>query len=440
LSDLPFKRLLAQKFVPLHQIGPLRQRLLRLSKAWQIRGTILLTPVGINLVVASSAEKLEFLLAELRAFPGLEDLQGTVSSGHFQPFGRIVVRMQQTMADLDIPAARPPLLSANDQLGHLAFRHQRIISATSPLPGRQPRDEFKRLRVRAEWDGWTLWETLLAAVPHLSADYWQAEASLGRILDERHKVAALEHRVHSGERYLHKFENIVEPDVNGAVKIIFEDEAWVVVNKPAPLPMHAGGRYYRNTLHHILQAAYHPETLYHAHRLDANTTGVVLCARTQFFAGRLQPQFARGQVRKQYLVRVQGFPPEDAFACEDPISARSGRLGSRTIDLETGRSARTEFRVIERASDGTSLLEAHPITGRTNQIRVHLWHLGFPVCGDLAYLQGKVLGEQQTLGCSDPPLCLHAWKISATHPLTGSRIEFTAAPPTWALARAQDHD
>jgi 23S rRNA-/tRNA-specific pseudouridylate synthase len=97
-----------------------------------------------------------------------------------------------------------------------------------------------------------------------------------------------------------------------------------------------------------------------------------------------------------------------------------------------GLLARTEFQVLHRFPDDTTLLEAFPITGRTNQIRVHLWDLGFPVCGDPIYLRDRRLGTVQTLGLSDSPLCLHAWRIEFTHPLSSHRVKFTAPPPAWA--------
>ena len=227
--------------------------------------------------------------------------------------------------------------------------------------------------------------------------------------------------VRAGERYRHIFPGSVEPAVNGAVEILHEDEALIVVNKPAPLPMHAGGRFYRNTLHYILNEVYHPEKLYPAHRLDANTTGLVLVTRSGAFAGRLQPQFAKGRVEKQYLVRVQGRPEAETFASDAPISARSDELGARTVDRAAGLSARTEFTVRQRL--------ARPLTGRTNQIRVHLWDLGWPVCGDPVYLAGRALGGRQTLNVADAPLALHAWRIQFVHPLTRQTVEFTAPPP-----------
>jgi RluA family pseudouridine synthase len=239
-------------------------------------------------------------------------------------------------------------------------------------------------------------------------------------------------RVRAGERYRHIFPNVTEPAVNGAVKILHEDEALIVLNKPAPLPMHAGGRFCRNTLQHILNEVYHPQRPRPAHRLDANTTGLVLVTRTRHFAGHLQPQFARGQVQKTYLVRVQGAPPEDVFSCDAPITAEAGELGARAVAAVGGLPARTEFRVRQRAADGTTLLEAIPLTGRTNQIRVHLWHLGFPICGDAVYLQEHALGDTQTLAVGDAPLCLHAWRVKFVHPLTHQPVEFSAPIPDWA--------
>ncbi|MEP6662983.1 MAG: RluA family pseudouridine synthase, partial [Verrucomicrobiota bacterium] len=183
---------------------------------------------------------------------------------------------------------------------------------------------------------------------------------------------------------------------------------------------------------HILNAVYHPQKPHPAHRLDANTTGIVLVTRTRHFASKLQPQFERGEVKKVYLVRVNGLPAEDEFFCNAPISEEPGTLGSRRIDFERGLPSRTEFQVKRRDADGTSLLEARPLTGRTNQIRVHLWHLGFPVLGDETYLSDRAFGETQTLDTQSPPLCLHAWRISFVHPLTKQFVEFSAPLPGWA--------
>jgi UPF0176 protein len=107
-------------------------------------------------------------------------------------------------------------------------------------------------------------------------------------------------------------------------------------------------------------------------------------------------------------------------------------LGTRVVDEVEGLPSRTDFTVIERCADGTALLEAKLATGRTNQIRVHLWQLGFPVAGDPAYLPEGKSGDTQTLAPDSPPLQLHAWKLSFRHPRTGEKMEFETARPGWS--------
>jgi UPF0176 protein len=321
---------------------------------------------------------------------------------------------------------------AEQRVMNLARRHEAIRCAITPLPGSQPRDNYKSVNVPEDCDGKTLLETLGRVVKNVSVAEWEAECARGLVVNLNQEAVVGTQIVRAGERYRHIFPNVTEPDVNGAVEILHEDEALIVLNKPAPLPMHAGGRFYRNTLQHILNEVYHPQRPFPAHRLDANTTGLVLVTRTRHFAARLQPQFARGQVEKTYLVRVQGQPPENVFSCDAPISAASGELGSRTVDMASGLEARTDFRVRQLNADGTALLDARPLTGRTNQIRVHLWHLGFPVCGDAAYLADKKIGGTQTLAVGDPLLCLHAWRVKFVHPLSQQPMEFAAPLPAWA--------
>src|SRR5690606_30849165 len=118
----------------------------------------------------------------------------------------------------------------------------------------------------------------------------------------------------------------------------------LVIDKPAPLPMHPSGRFNRNTLVHFLHEAWHPEKPRPAHRLDANTSGLVVCARTRHFAKLLQPQFTRGEVEKVYLAKVNGHPAEEAFTIDAPISSEPVALGAREID-DAGQEARSEVRV-----------------------------------------------------------------------------------------------
>jgi UPF0176 protein len=313
----------------------------------------------------------------------------------------------------------------------LQKRNQAIRDAVDPLPGSVPAEMFRPLHVPLECAGLSVPGTFCKVVGHLPASYWEEECRAGNLLDSRHQVLGPTQLVQAGERLLHRLPQTIEPAVNGDVTVLYEDEALIVLNKPAPLPMHAGGRYTRNTLQQILNTVYRPQKPKPAHRLDANTTGIVIVARSRHFAGRLQGQFAEGRVGKTYLVRVQGHPPEDRFDCDAPIGRQVRASGTREVDAAEGDAALTQFTVLRRSPEGTSLLEARPLTGRTNQIRIHCAFLGFPVVGDTAYRSGEA-SPRQTLGVDEPALCLHAAQISFLHPVSGEPVSFSATPPAWA--------
>ncbi len=301
----------------------------------------------------------------------------------------------------------------------------------NPLPGSVPSDVFRPLRVPQECDGLTVLETFSRLLAHMPPEHWGEQCHAGHLLDSQQRVHGATDIVRAGDRLLHRHPQMIEPDVACDITVLYEDEALVVLNKPAPLPMHAGGRYTRNTLQHALEIVYRPQKLRPAHRLDANTTGLVIAARSNHFAGRLQKAFAEGQVSKTYLVRVHGHPAQDEFACDAPIGRESRAAGTREVDAQNGDAATTLFKVLERSADGTSLIETCPLTGRTNQIRIHCAHLGFAVVGDEAYREGEDV-PRLTKDVGEAPLCLHAWKISFTHPASGELVTFTAPAPNWA--------
>jgi UPF0176 protein len=319
----------------------------------------------------------------------------------------------------------------------LAQRQQQLRSLVVPLPGSMPRDNHRPVSVSQRCNGRTLREALAHAVKHLPPEYWESECRNGNIMDSGRQPVDADRVVRAGERYLHRLPQQVEPDVSFDLQFLYEDEVLLVLNKPAPLPMHAAGRFNRNTLQYVLEEIYRPQKPRPAHRLDANTTGVLVVARTRHFASQLQPLFAAGAVQKCYLVRVLGRPVADTFICDAPISMAPGELGTRIVDFQGGLPARTEFEVLERHPDGSALLLAKPLTGRTNQIRIHCAHLGHPVCGDQTYRGAGVAAGAQTLAPADPPLCLHSWQIAFRHPLTAQPMEFTAPPPAWAAGLAR---
>ena len=347
-------------------------------------------------------------------------------------------------------------LSADEHQANIrSERNAAIRQVTTPLPGSQPYENQRPLNVPAEFDGQTLLDFLSGILGHVPQEEWRRTCEDGRlrrrlgsssgrrkfptdrtIKDDTVSVA-LHDIVRAGERYLHLIPATSEPDVNVDIRIIHEDEAIIVVHKPAPLPMHPCGRFSRNTLQYILSQVYFPQSPRPAHRLDANTTGVVLFARTKHFAQILQKQFQSdglGEIEKRYIARVHGHPFEDVFTCSLSIGDEACHLGSREIDLELGLPARTDFRTLARLPDGTSLLEVIPHTGRTNQIRVHLWHLNHSICGDATYRPGQILGDVQTMATDAPQLCLLAQRIAFTHPLTRQRMVFETERPVWDVS------
>ncbi|MBY0369604.1 pseudouridine synthase, partial [bacterium] len=280
-------------------------------------------------------------------------------------------------------------------------RHALLRHATTPLPGSEPYENRRPLDVPARLAGATLVDFLCGILPHVSRTFWEQQAANGRLVDRQDRAVSAESRVTPGERYFHRMPLESEPPVNADIRVVYEDGAIVVLEKPAPLPVHPCGRFNRNSLQRILEKAYAPQKPHAAHRLDSSTSGLMVFARTRRLAGLLQPQFEKGEVEKRYLARVHGHPPEDAFECTLPISEEVGEIGSRTASA-SGLPSHTLFRVQERFSDGTSLLEIRPLTGRTNQIRVHLWEMGWPICGDLLYLPGRKLGQAQTTSLDGP--------------------------------------
>jgi RluA family pseudouridine synthase len=314
----------------------------------------------------------------------------------------------------------------------LAERRDRLRQATTPLPGKEPRDNFRPLKIHARHDGFTTLDFLCDVFRHIPRQDWLACCDAGDIVDAQYAPVTASHLVRPGERYFTHERLQSEPDVNADIEILHEDAALIVLNKPAPLPMHPSGRYRRNTLLSILHQVYAPQKPRPAHRLDANTSGVAVFTRTAAFARVLQPQFERGEAHKRYLARVVGHPPEDFFQCEAAIASTAAQCGARVVDEAVGADAHTDFEALTRFPDGTALLSVTPWTGRTNQIRVHLWHLGWPIVGDAMYRPDHQLGDVQTVDVEDAPLCLHAWQLTFSHPQHGRRVTYEAPKPLWS--------
>lgn len=318
----------------------------------------------------------------------------------------------------------------------LRNREEQVRVLTDPLPGSQPYCNRRLIHVPRRLAGLPLIEFLQQWYPPYGEAAWLQAISSGKMTNDLGSRVTEQQIVREGERFVHWVDELPEPNVNPNIRFLYEDRFFIAVDKPAPLPMHPSGRFNRNTLSSFLEPVYRPQKLRVAHRLDANTTGVVLLARTFQAASKIQPQFQSGEVEKVYLALLQGVPSESEFSCDAPISREPGPVGARGVD-EDGQPSETRFLVKERFEDGTTLVEVRPLHGRTNQIRVHAWHLGFPIVGDPLYLRGAQVGTQQTLSVESEAMCLHAWKLSFLHPENGQRVSLQTDLPVWLKERGK---
>ncbi len=322
----------------------------------------------------------------------------------------------------------------------IAKKQSQLDLLAENLPGSVPYTNIRPIHIPRHLAGKSLSECLQSIFPQCDKDYWKHELASGLLRSPfgSERILSLELRMREGERIDHLHLDCVEPEVSANIQIVDHDEGIIVVSKPAGLASHASGRFCRNTLEYLVGQAYLPEKIRLAHRLDSNTSGLMILAKRYNIAKVLQMQFAEGEVSKTYLARVHGHPTANRFECQAPIARDCEAGGIRRVDSVNGLPARTEFEVIERYDDETSLVYAYPITGRTNQIRCHLWHLGFPIVNDVAYKKDRQLSANITSGVGDPVMCLHALEIKLTHPFDGRQRQWTDALPVWAASKAME--
>ncbi len=224
------------------------------------------------------------------------------------------------------------------------------------------------------------------------------------------------------------------------VEVLYEDDALLVVNKPAgmvvhPAPGHSGGTLVNALLHHAgslssIGGSSRPGVV---HRLDKDTSGLIIVARDEVAHRRLSAALARRGIFRRYLAACWGHLPQENLVVEAEVG-RHRRDRKRMAVVPDGRPAVTELQLLERwrAAD---LLGVRLGTGRTHQIRVHLLHIGHPVVGDRQYAEGWERGMSSVgrwprdLAKRVPRQFLHAAELRFRHPLTGRELEFVAPLP-----------
>lgn len=289
----------------------------------------------------------------------------------------------------------------------------------------------------------------------LSREYLQKGIREGKI--------TLNHQQSKPNKVLRKGDKVfvlssrgAEPEVNFNYTILYEDDALLVVEKPGNLPVHPSGRYFFHTLLSQLRLENGNEVdqkkeFYIVHRIDRETSGVLVIAKTSAAAASFVAQFEKRQIEKDYLAIVKGEVKEDSFVVDAPLARDPRaeiRLKMNVVEMDSFgdplyipksevMAARTAFEVVERL-EGFTVLRCMPHTGRQHQIRVHLWHLGFPIAGDKLYGPDSsvFLRSMQELvelpvghGLTLKRHALHAHRLGFTHPVTGEKMQFVSKFP-----------
>ncbi|HTR50023.1 MAG TPA: RluA family pseudouridine synthase [Kofleriaceae bacterium] len=307
-------------------------------------------------------------------------------------------------------------------------------------PDGTPRIVERHLVVPPELAGLRLDHFVKTQISRLSRTKIQTiiETQLARADGQRPKAATI---VAAGEHYVIRREARPEPPCPRTFAVVHEDARVRVIDKPAGLPVHASAKFYFNTLSRVLGERYPDEPeLQICHRLDRETSGVLVCARDRDAAAFVKQAIAdKTRATKQYLAIVHGQPPWDAeTALATPLAlATTGKLaGVKVLAGAGGLPAETRVIVTRRAGD-RALVRCTLVTGRQHQIRVHLAHAGFPIVGDKLYAHGD---EAFMAYCDDGLTAelaelfvlsrhaLHAWKITLPHP-DGGMIAAEAALP-----------
>lgn len=313
-----------------------------------------------------------------------------------------------------------------------------------PQPNTEPQPITLRSRIPNDAHGKDLLTFLCQRFRYHTRERWQQELDSGRLsLDD---VRADGSETLRRGMQLSYAKDHREPRVRTDFRVLHEDDALMTVDKPAHLPMHADGPFIRNTLISQLRKA-HGDDLHLVHRLDRETSGICVLARTKAALKAIHEQFHQGLVRKAYVAVVHGRMAQPV-TCDQAIGHQSGGTvqirRSAASDALHPKAAKTHFEPIRHGGvdgDERTLVRCMPETGRTHQIRVHLEHLGHPIVGDKLYGQpdahylefvarmksGGSVFEETDEGPNRQ--LLHAHLIHLRHPTTGAEVCYEAAIP-----------
>jgi 23S rRNA pseudouridine1911/1915/1917 synthase len=278
-------------------------------------------------------------------------------------------------------------------------------------------------------------------LPDFSRSRWQKLIAQGQIRVADRVCTDKKYKLKSGDRV---WISVPPPDLLDLVPetipldLLYEDEHLLIVNKPAGMVVHPSAGHSTGTLVHALLSHCPLSSIGGiqrpgiVHRLDKDTTGAMVVAKTDFAHQHLQQQLQAKTARREYLGVVYGTPKADRGTIDLPVGRHPvDRQKNAIVPLDRGgRAAVTHWQIEERLPR-FSLLKFRLETGRTHQIRVHTTQMGHPIVGDPVY------GSGRSIGVNLPGQALHAWQLELIHPLTGELVSVTAPIPTYFLTLLQ---
>lgn len=207
-------------------------------------------------------------------------------------------------------------------------------------------------------------------------------------------------------------------------QILFEDDAMIVLNKPSGMAVHGGSGLSFGVIEGLRALRPDARFLELVHRLDRDTSGVLLVAKKRSALRSLHEQLRVKTMRKQYLALVRGQWQAHVKVVNAPLRKNDLQSGERVVRVSSdGKPSETRFRIARQFAEAT-LVECSPITGRTHQIRVHTQHAGHPIACDDKY--GEAAFDEKMRSQGLKRLFLHAWKLSFTHPIDGREMQVEA--------------
>jgi 23S rRNA pseudouridine1911/1915/1917 synthase len=307
-----------------------------------------------------------------------------------------------------------------------------------------PRIVERRFVVEDAFDGFRLDHYLKQKIPRLSRTRVQeviragVEASDGRTRKPSSTV-------HAGLGLVLRRAARPEPLCPRDFAVLYKDDEVMVVDKPAGLPVHASAKFYFNTLARVVSERFPAERWQMCHRLDRETSGVLVMAQGRPAAARLKQAFFRKEVDKTYLAIVRGVPAWDEREVDLPLGlapARGTAVDVRMVVRPDGLAASTRFELVSRHGE-RALVRCRPRTGRQHQIRAHLAAIGSPILGDKLYAHGDEIFQRYCDdGWSDELLALvglerhalHAAAIEIAHPSRPERLRVESPLPPELVA------